>query len=59
MVVTWDQVDDPYDNENVSLQIELFWDGTITVTILTFGDEDGLTGITEGGGVTGAPEVNF
>lgn len=59
VAITYDQVDDPFAGGNVSFQIELYWMGAIAITNLTHGGVDGLVGITEGGGGTGAPEVDF
>jgi len=60
LAVTFDQVVDPFGSgATVSFQIELYWMGAVVVTNLTHAGPDGLMGITEGGGGTGAPEVDF
>jgi len=59
IVVTWNYSPDNFAGQGAhAIQIELFWTGQITVTNLTNGGDDGLSGITEGGGLPLA-EVNF
>ncbi len=60
LVITFDQVVDPFGGgATVSFQIELYWMGAMSISNQTHGGVDGIMGISEGGGATGAPEVNF
>ncbi len=59
IVVTWDYAADNFTGQgDHAIQIELFWSGQIAVTNLVNGGNDGLLGITEGGGQP-LSEVNF
>ncbi len=60
LAITFHQVVDPYGgNATVSFQIELYWMGAVAITNLSHAGVDGIVGIGEGGGGTGAPELNF
>jgi hypothetical protein len=59
IVVTWDALPDMDTMTPNQIQVELWWTGQIRLTTVLKGGTDALTGVSEGGGTTGAPEVDF
>jgi hypothetical protein len=59
IVVTWDHLQDMDTHSSNQIQAELWWTGQIRLTTVYYGGTDALTGVSAGGGGTGAPEVNF
>jgi hypothetical protein len=58
-VVTWDAVADNFYGGTHSFQVELYWNGTITITNLSHDGVDGLVGVCAGDGNHGPQEVDF
>ena len=48
--VTWENVPQYYDEGANTFQIELFFDGTITISYLGISDTEAITGLSEGEG---------